>query len=197
MALVYEGDEVLGEIVDKAERPLPLAASVEVAGVVLDARAIAHLLVHLEVVLHPLLEAFRFEFPALLREYLHLFHEIVLNLRHGCGAALLGGDEIVGRVYAYLVQILDVRPGHRVDQAQRVYLVPEELDPHRLVGTAQIDIDSVAPHTEGAALELGLSAVVEALDQTVQQSGQAAGLASSDRDRLRVEVLRIADAVEA
>ena len=46
VALVDEGYEVLGEVVDEAEGALALLAAVEVAGVVLDSGAVAHLLDH-------------------------------------------------------------------------------------------------------------------------------------------------------
>ncbi len=87
--------------------------------------------------------------------------------------------------------------GHRIYKAQSIHLVPEELYPHRLVGTAQVDIHCVSAHTERAALELGLGSVVQALDESVQKPRQAAGLALADSDRLRVEILRVADTVEA
>ena len=50
MALVYEGDEIVGEIVDKAERPLAGLPPVEISGIILDTGTIAHLLDHLEII---------------------------------------------------------------------------------------------------------------------------------------------------
>ena len=61
VALVYESNEVLGEIIQQAERPFTLLAAVEITGVILDSGAIPHLLDHLQIVLHPLLETLGFQ----------------------------------------------------------------------------------------------------------------------------------------
>ena len=57
VGLVDEGDELLGKVVDEDARPLPGLPAGEGGRVVLDARAIAHLLEHLEIVLGAALEA--------------------------------------------------------------------------------------------------------------------------------------------
>ncbi len=196
VALVDEGYEVLGEVVDQAERALTLLASVEVAGVVLDAGAVAHLLDHLEVVFHPLLEALGLEFAAAFLEELHLPDEVVLNMGDRGDAALLGGHEVVRGIYAYLVDVLDAGAGHRIDDAQGVDLVAEELDAHGIVGAAEEHVDGVPAHAEGAALELDFGAVVERVDELVEQAGEAAALSPAHHDRLLMEVVGVAYAVE-
>ena len=55
MRLVYEGYEILREIVQKAERSLARFSSVEITAVVFDARTVTQLLYHLEIVLDTLL----------------------------------------------------------------------------------------------------------------------------------------------
>ena len=57
MAFVDDGDEVLGKIIEKTEAVVALAASVEVARVVLYAGAVAELLYHFHVVGDALFEA--------------------------------------------------------------------------------------------------------------------------------------------
>ena len=57
VGLVDEADEVLGEVVDQAVRPVARAAAVEDPRVVLDAGAEAHLAQHLHVVLRALAQA--------------------------------------------------------------------------------------------------------------------------------------------
>ena len=195
VAFVHEGDEILREIVDQAEGALPFLAAVEVAGVVLDARAVAHLLDHLQVVLHALFQALGLQPLVHALEILHLRHEVVLDVGHGGDAPLLGGHEVARRVDVDLVDVLALRARHRVDQAQGVDLVAEEFDAHGVVRAAEIDVHGVAPHAEGAALELHLRPVVERVHQAVEQSGEAAGLPAPDRDGLGVEVIGVADAV--
>ena len=62
---------------------------------------------------------------------------------------------------------------------------------------AQEHIYRVAPHAEAAASELRLGAVVEPLDEPVEQSRKAPRLAPAHLDRLGVEVVGVAYAVEA
>ena len=113
------------------------------------------------------------------------------------GAPLLGGHEVARRVDVDFVDVLALRARHRVDQAQGVDLVAEELDADGVVRAAEIDIHRVAPHTEGAALELHFGPVVQGVHQPVEQAGEAARLAPPDRDGLGVEVVGVADAVKA
>ena len=65
VGLVDEADEVLGEVVDQAVRPVAGHAAVEDARVVLDAVAEAHLAQHLHVVLRALAQAVGLEQLAL------------------------------------------------------------------------------------------------------------------------------------
>ena len=61
MALVDDGEEVLGEVVEQAEGARARLAAVKVAAVVLDARAVPHLLYHLHVVGDALVQALGLE----------------------------------------------------------------------------------------------------------------------------------------
>ena len=107
MALVNEGDEVLREIVYKAERPHPLSPSVKISGVILDSGAIAHFLDEFKVVLHPLLEPLGLEVLAYLVEIFALGHNVLLNLDDCLGAPLFCGDEISGGIDGNLPDVLE------------------------------------------------------------------------------------------
>ena len=61
MALVDECNEILGEIVNQAERPHPFLPSVEISGIILDSGAITHFLDELEIIFHPLLQPLGFQ----------------------------------------------------------------------------------------------------------------------------------------
>ena len=58
VGLVYEHQEILGEVVYEGEGTLAGLSPVKVTGIVLNARAVAHLLYHLYVVFYPLFQAF-------------------------------------------------------------------------------------------------------------------------------------------
>ena len=50
MALIYEGDKVIREIIQEDRRAFPLLATREGARIVLNTRAIAYLLQHLDII---------------------------------------------------------------------------------------------------------------------------------------------------
>ena len=197
MALVDEADKVVREIVDQGERALARLAAVEIAGIILHARAVAHLLDHLDIVLHPLLEALRLEGFADALEILDLGDKVVLDLENSLGALLLGGDEVLRRVQVDLIQLLEPGARHGIHQRNAVHLVAEELDPGGIVGAAQENINGIAPDTEGTAFELGLRPVIEGVHNLIQETGHRQGLPFVDRDCLVMEIVRIADAVQA
>ncbi len=197
VALVDERDEVLREVVDEAERSLARLAAVQIAGVVLDSGAVAHLLHHLKIVLDPLLQSLGLQPFADLIKIIDLFFEIVLDHAHGLDAALPCGHEVRCREDRDLIQRLDVRPGQRIDQRERIDLVPEELDPHGLVRASEKDIDRVSPDPERPSLEIHLRAAVVCVNEMVEETGQAAPLSSLHQNRLGMKVFRVSDAIEA
>ena len=145
----------------------------------------------------PLLEALRLQGLADALEILDLGDEVVLDLEDRLRALLLGGDEVLRRIQVDLVQLLEPGARHRVHQRDAVHFVAEEFDPGRIVGATEENVHGVAPDAEGTALELGLRPVVEGVHDLVQEPGHGHGLALVDRDGLVVEVVRVADAVQA
>ena len=196
VALVNERDEVLREIVDEAERSLTRLTAVQIAGVVLDARAVAHLLDHLKVVLHSLLQPFGLQPLANLIEVIDLLLEIVLDHTHGLDAALPRGHEVRGREDRNLIQGFNVRPGQRIDQRKGINLVTEKLNPHGLVRTSEKDIDSVSTNPERSPFEIHLRATVVRVNQMVKKPCETALLTAFHQNRLSVKILRVSNTIE-
>ena len=100
MAFIHHEEEVVGEVVQQAEGPLPGLTPVEVAAVVLDAAAEAELAHHLEVVGGAFLEPLAFDEAALVVEPFHLLHHVLLDFPDALVQRVLAGDEEVGGVDA-------------------------------------------------------------------------------------------------
>ena len=98
MALVDKHKVVFREEVEQAVGAFARVAPVEIARVVLYARAMAELLYHLHVVFHPLLDALGLDGVAQLGEIGHLLCKVVLYVAYGDVGLLLGGHEQVGRI---------------------------------------------------------------------------------------------------
>ena len=109
----------------------------------------------------------------------------------------LGGHKIVGGIDGYLVNILDPGARHGVNDRDAFHFIPEELDAHCVVRTAEIDVNRVTAHAESAALELDLCTGIQCVDKLVQQPCEAALLTLFHHYRLLMEIVGIAYAVQA
>ena len=189
MALVDDGEEVVGKEVQQAERTHAGLTPVEVARVILDARAVAHLANHLQVVGHALIQALGLDGAVLAAERLDLGAQVHVNLAQCLRQALLGGHEDVGGEDAERLDALAGQLRQRVEQLHRLDLVAPEDDAQHDVLVAQVDIDRVALDAEVAHLHVDLVARVERVDQLAQEHVTAHGV--------RGDVLGVAHAVEA
>ena len=196
VAFIDEGYEVLREVVYQAERPLARFSPIKVAGIVFDARAVSHLLYHLQVVLHTLLQSLGFYGLAYLLKPCHLFHQVVLDLGYRGDGPVTVGHEVVSRIHVHIVESLDAGAGHGIDQADCVDLVAEEFYAHRLVRPSQEYVHGVAAYAEGSALEVRLGTGVEALHQLVKESSHADGISPVQVYGLAAPVVWVAYAVE-
>ncbi len=169
VALVDHAQVVLGEEVQQRERRLPRCPPVEVAAVVLHARAHAGLGQHLEVVLGADAQALRLEelaFPLELPEPLPQLH---LDGADGALDDVVAGDVVRGRVDRHVLHLLAHLAGEHVEGHDPLDGVPEHLDPERLLLVGRMDLDRVAPRPEGAAHQVDVVAGVLQVDQAAQR----------------------------
>ena len=169
VALVDDAEHVLGEVVDERVGRLARGAAVEVARVVLDAVAVAHVLEHLEVVGRALREALGLE---QLVGRLELGHAGLELLRDGLervghlgplGHVVGGGPDGDG------VELAHELARHGVDLGDELDLVAEEGDAQGVLGVGREDVDGVAAHAEGAAREVVVVAVVLDVDELADE----------------------------
>ena len=173
MTFIDERDEIIREIVDEAERPLPLFSAVQVPRIVLDSRAISHFLNHFQIIFDSLFQSFGLELLSDAVEILHLFHEVILNHAYCLDTLVLSRHEVSCRINRYLGKMLDSSAGYRIDQGQCIYLISEKLYPYSLIRTSQINIHGISAHPESASFEIRFSAAEQRIYQMVKQPGLA------------------------
>jgi hypothetical protein len=150
-----------------------------VPGVVLDARAVAELLDHLQVVLHTLLKALGLDELVLGVERREALDELGANRRHGLIGLRLGGDVVGGRVDAAEVERL--RGARRVSGSMTE--IASTSSPQSSTRRSVVllvrgeDLDDVAPGAEGAPVEVHVVAGVLNLDELTQDGLAAHPLA--------------------
>ena len=198
MRFVHEEQEILGEVVEERGGRLALHAAVEVAGVVLDAVAVAELFHHLEVELGALFKALGFEQAVRALELDEAFAQFVADIAHGADEVVAVGNVVAGRVDDSLGHAAQHLAGERVYLAYGVYLVAEEFDMQGLlVFVGRDDLQHVAAHAEGTAVEVVVVANVLDVHEAADDALHGHVLPFLHRDDEPRVVLRRAEAVDA
>ena len=197
MRLVHDHQEIVGEEVEQRVGRLAGLAAAEPAGVVLDAGTVADLQQHLHVEARPRRQPLRLQQLALVAEDLQPLLQLLADALDGLLDALLGRDEVLGRVDVQLLERPQRLAGERVDDRQRVDLVAEQLDAEAELLVGRPDLDHVAAHAELAALERDVVALVLDVDEAQQQFVAVDDLALGQDDHLALVIARRAQAVDA
>ena len=174
MGLVDETNEVVGEVVEQAVRPLAGLAAVEDSRVVLDPRAEPELAEHLHVVLGALAQAMGLEQLALGLELRAPLVELAPDL----------GDRVVDHALADVVVrrrpdadvlevVLDELARQRVEVLEVLDLVTEHHDPERGLGVRGEDLERLAADPERPARERGVVTRVLDRDQLPQDPSRS------------------------
>src|SRR5215218_9541576 len=194
--LVDERDVIFGEVVQKRIRRGARRTSVEVAGVVLDARGVAELAHHLQIVLGALLEAVRFQDLALAFQFAQPPFELRLDVLDGGREPVFARDE-VGRgvdgqdlVLAQDLTRQGVGFGHVLD------LVPEEGDAVDRILVSGMHLKDVATYPEVAPVELEVVPGVLDLDEVPQNVVEVIEATLLQKDHLRTVFLGTSETVD-
>ena len=168
MRLVDEEQKVFGEVVEQRRRRLARRAARQVARVVLDPVAVAHLLEHLEVEEGALLEPLGLD--QLVRGL--QLEQPLAQLALIASSPWSGGRRghvVRAREDRHLVDLAHHLAAQRVDSE-----IPSISSPKSSMRTAfsfvgREDLDGVAAHAKGAARKVDVVALVLNLDQPAQQ----------------------------
>ena len=197
MTLVDDSDEVVRKEIQQTKRTGAGTATVEIPRIVLNARTIAQLPHHLNVVVHPVLQPLGLEPLPHLTEILRLTEHIVLNLHDGSIHLVLRGDEDVGREDGDLGDLLDTAAGDRVEALDGVDLIVPEHDAVGDVGISRKDVERLSLDTELALGELDLVTGIEGVHKRFGHIVAATLLSTGDIDDVLAEVVGVADTIKA
>ena len=185
MRLVDEQQEVVGEVVEQRPGRLAGQAPIHMARVVLDARAVAHLAQHLEIVHRALLEPRRLEQLALGLQLCEALGQLGLDVGDRQLQLVGGGDEVLGRVDVdAAVRLTSISPVSGSTSTMRSISSPQNSTRSADLGVGREDLERVAAHAEGAAVEVDIVALELQVDQLAQQLVAVAHLADAQRQRL-------------
>ena len=184
--------------IEQREGGLPRLPPVEVARIVLHARAVPDLFEHFKIVLCALGEALRLQELPLVLKRLDLPFEVFLD--HGKGALqAFGAHRIVaGGEDDGVLQGRDDLARHDVLLAERIDLVAEKFDADGDFGIGSGEnLHDVPAHAEGGALEIDVVAGIVDLDEAAQKLVARHLLPGAQRDAEAEELLGRAQAVDA
>ena len=188
---------VLRQVVEQRRRRLAGLPPREVARVVLDAVAVADLAQHLQVEQRALVEPLRLEQLALLLQLRLADDQLRLDRLDRVVEAWPRRHVVAGRIDGDLGQPADRLARQRVEGGELLDLVAEQLDAHAGLLVRGHDLDHVAAHPEGAALELVVVAVVARVHQLGQDLAPVQRVALAQEQQHPVVRLRRAQAVDA
>ena len=198
MALVHKQQEIFREIVHQRVRRRADRPPLNDARIVLDARAVAQLLHHFNIIGRALADALRLHQLLIFLEIRLPLVQIVSDLRDGALQLIPRRDIVRRRPDGTVGQNARGRAGDGVDLADAVDLIPEKLHADgfaRPVGG--IDLHRVAAHTEHIALKGNVISLVANVDQRAEQIVALHGHARAQGDHHFREILRLTQTVDA
>ena len=195
--LVDDHEEVVGEVVEQAMRRLARRTAVDVPRVVLDARAEADLLHHLEVEGRAHAKPLRLQQLALAFEFGEPLLELDANRADRSLHDLGARDVVRTREDRHRVELLDDLPGQRVQAVERLDLVAEHLDADGELLVDRDDLDRVTAHTEVASREVDVVALVLHGDELADEPVAIDPLAHLERHHRSEVLFGRAEAVDA
>ena len=167
------------------------------AAIVFDAVAVADLLQHFDIVAGTLADALGLEQFALALQRGDLLVELFLDIDDGFPDLILMRDEVLGREDLDLGIVVEDFAGEGVDFADAFDFVSPEADAQGVVAVGRLHLEHVAAHAEFGALEGGVVALVEDVDEVAQNLVAAYHLAYGELQGHLAVVLGAAQTVDA
>ena len=170
MAFIDKDDVILRKVIQQGIRRVAGLAAVKIAGIVFDARAVAQLTEHFDVVLRALSDALGFDQVAFFLKFPDAHVEVVLDIADSAVDGLARRGIVRRGVDGDVFENHQGVAADYVDGADAVDFVPEKFHAERaLVVSGGEDFHHVAAHAEGAALKLDVASVVLNFDQLAHQ----------------------------
>ena len=198
MGLVDHDEEIVGEIVDEGGRRLAGLAPGQMAGIVFDALAAAHLFEHFQIIERPLRQALLL-YQAICGVQLDQpLAQFFLDTGHGAHQIVARGHVMRARKDRHLVELAQDLAAQGIDLGNSFDLIAPPFDAQGFLAlVGREDFDHVAAHAEGAAGKVHVVALVLDLDQAAQD-GIAPDLDPDREIDLHAQIrLGRADAVDA
>ena len=198
MRLIHHEQKILGEIIHQRKRRFACLTPCQMARIILDAGAIAHLLHHLQIIIRALLQALCLQQLVMLVEIFQALAQLLADIAHR-PLQILAARHIVGRrENRHMVALRQNLACQHVKLHNAVDLIVEHLDTHSLLAIRRRNnLNHIAAHAEGAALEIYIVTRILNLYQLMQNTLAVNRLAKAQRKHHIIIFLRCAQAVNA
>ena len=197
MALVYEQDEVVREVIQQRHRRRARLAPGDHAGIILDPAAVAQLLHHFHIKLRALGDTLRLKQLVVFAEGRHTLLHLAADLSDGARHLLLGGNIVARGIDRGVVEHARRHSRNGIDLRNAVDLITEEFHAQRLARpVGGIDLHRVSADAEGVSGKVHIVALVADGGQRAQQLVAAARLPLPQGDDHALVVDRVAQTVD-
>ena len=168
MRFIHKEQKILGEVVDERQRRRADRSPADDAGIVFDARAVAQLAQHLDIVARALADALGLDGLALGQKLRLALVELLVDLNDGALQFVLRRDIVRSWVDGDVLERARHLTVDGIEFADPVDLVAEEFDAHGLVAVVcGVELHRVAAHAEAVALEGDVVSLVANFDQSL------------------------------
>ena len=170
MGLVRNQQRILGQIIEQGRRRFARGATGKQTGIVFHPVAVTQFLQHFDIEPGALLQSLGFHQLVLLFQFLEPLIQLFLDHVHRFQHHLPWGDVVALGVHRDATDPLDHLAGERIENADGLHLIVEQLNAHRfLFFFRRKDIDHIAAHSIRGPAKIHFVAGVLQLRQTAQQ----------------------------
>ena len=197
MTLVDKEEKILREVIQQCGRRCAGLTALDHPGVVLNAVAEADLCHHFQIVGCPLGDSLGFHQLILRPEPGHLLVALPLDLHHGPGELIPGGNIVAGRIDGHMVNIPFRHTGDRIDLADPVDLVTEELHPDSSAApVSRINLQGITPNPEFISGKIQVISFIADLGQFLQHRIQRVFIAYPKGNDHALIINRVTQAIQ-
>ena len=197
MTLVNYQQKIIRKIIEQTERTASGRTSVEIAGIILNARAITQFLNHFQIIRNPLVKPFCFVIFTLCPEITNLHFQIALNQLNSIHNTRFGGYENACRINLVTFKTFNYMIINAFYGLNFFNFVTPKNNSQYKVGISQKNIYRIAFYPEISTVQFYFIAGVEAVNELTQENISHQFLTAANFNHIFGEVIGITDAIQA
>ena len=164
MAFIHHQQPVLGEVINQTFRRRSSRAAGQMAGIIFDTVAIAHLFQHLQVIGGALFEALGLQQTALFVEEIEALTQFAANGLDSFIQAIFRGNEVLGWVDINAFQTLKNFTAGGIDITNRLDIIAKQLNSNQTILIGRTNLQHITTNPKTTTADLNIIAAILVID---------------------------------